>query len=80
MRILIDGYNLSLTKGTGIATYARSLSRNLHQMGHEVDVLYGAENAQDRTDLMREIAFFDIPKDKHRNKYIHNSSFGVQTK
>ena len=40
-RVLIDGYNLGLEKGTGVATYARNLSYEIAGLGHEVDVLYG---------------------------------------
>jgi hypothetical protein len=39
--IMIDGRNLGLEKGTGVATYARNLSYCLHDMGYGVDVLYG---------------------------------------
>lgn len=57
--ILIDGYNLGLEKGTGVATYARNLSYELHNLGHEVSVLYGNRSSPTRNRLMREIAFFD---------------------
>ena len=34
-RILLDGYNLGLAKGTGVATYARNLSRDqADRIGH----------------------------------------------
>lgn len=58
-RILIDGYNLGLEKGTGVATYARNLSYELGALGHEVDVLYGNQGGAERDELLREIAFFD---------------------
>jgi glycosyltransferase involved in cell wall biosynthesis len=58
-RILIDGRNLGLEKGTGVATYARNLSHELHAMGHGVEVLYGNSAGASRNSLMREIAFFD---------------------
>jgi len=58
-RILIDGRNLGLEKGTGVATYARNLSYELHAMGHGVEVLYGYGAGPSRNKLMREIAFFD---------------------
>lgn len=66
-RIMIDGRNLSLEKGTGVATYARNLSYCLHDMGYQVEVLYGTRAAPGQSDLMKEIAFFDtnagdIPK------------------
>ena len=41
MKIVIDAYNLGLLQGTGIATYARVLSRILSAAGHEVFPLYG---------------------------------------
>lgn len=59
MKVLIDGYNLGLEKGTGVATYARNLSYALGELGHEVGVLYGGKATQHRSALMREIAFFD---------------------
>ncbi len=66
-RILIDGRNLGLEKGTGVATYARNLSYSLHDLGYQVEVLYGGRAAPGQSDLMKEIAFFDtnagdIPK------------------
>lgn len=57
--ILIDGLNLGLEKGTGVATYARNLSYELKELGHEVTVLYGNHGAPSRDPLLREIAFFD---------------------
>jgi glycosyltransferase involved in cell wall biosynthesis len=59
MKIMIDGFNLGLEKGTGIATYARNISYCLHDLGHEVGVLYGGRAAPGVSDLMHEIAFFD---------------------
>ena len=58
-RILIDGRNLGLEKGTGVATYARNVSYELNTMGYGVDVLYGYGAGPSRNALMREIAFFD---------------------
>jgi glycosyltransferase involved in cell wall biosynthesis len=58
-RIAIDGYNLALDRGTGVATYARNLSFRLGAMGAEVDVLYGTRASPSLNRLIREIAFFD---------------------
>ena len=59
-RIYIDGFNLSLEQGTGVATYARNLSFALRDLGAEVGVLYGARTSTTSANsLMREIAFFD---------------------
>ena len=41
MKIGIDGFNLGLRQGTGIATYAKELSKLLSTKGHEVSTLYG---------------------------------------
>lgn len=41
MRIAIDGFNLGLKQGTGLATYARELSHVLQGAGHEVFPIYG---------------------------------------
>lgn len=63
--ILIDGYNLGLEKGTGVATYARNLSYELHELGHRVAVLYGNRGSAVKDDLLREIAFFDGPVEQN---------------
>ncbi len=58
--IFIDGYNLSLEQGTGVATYARNLSFCLRDLGAEVGVLYGTRTSTiSMNSLIREIAFFD---------------------
>jgi glycosyltransferase involved in cell wall biosynthesis len=58
-RVMIDGRNLNLEKGTGVATYARNLSYCLHDLDYQVEVLYGNRAAPGQTELMKEIAFFD---------------------
>lgn len=63
-RVLIDGYNLGLEKGTGVATYARNLSYEIAGLGHEVNVLYGNNASATRNDLLREIYFFDSAVDE----------------
>ncbi|WP_377295137.1 glycosyltransferase family 4 protein [Rhizobium sp. SG2393] len=40
-RVVIDGKNLALSQGTGVATYARSLCRNLAALDLDVHLLYG---------------------------------------
>jgi glycosyltransferase involved in cell wall biosynthesis len=59
MRVLVDGFNLALEMGTGVATYARNLTYCLHQADREVAVLYGMRQAPDKTPLMKEIGYFD---------------------
>jgi glycosyltransferase involved in cell wall biosynthesis len=57
--IAIDGYNLSLEQGTGVATYARGLSRRLKGLGAEVGILYGHRSSAGKDGLLREVTFFD---------------------
>ncbi|MGE5271039.1 MAG: glycosyltransferase family 4 protein [Thiohalocapsa sp.] len=58
-RIYFDGLNLSLERGTGIATYARQLARLVRELGYEVGVVYGSPTRPAKHKLMREISFFD---------------------
>ncbi len=57
--IAIDGYNLGLDRGTGVATYARNLSFRLSALGADVGVLYGQRVAKAKDPILREITFFD---------------------
>ena len=59
MRILIDGMNLALSQGTGVATYARNLSYCIRSCGHHLSVLYGRETPAHKDPLLREAAFFE---------------------
>jgi glycosyltransferase involved in cell wall biosynthesis len=58
-RVFLDGYNLALDQGTGVATYARNLSFAMGRLGFEVGVLYGGRDSRSRFPLIREISFFD---------------------
>jgi glycosyltransferase involved in cell wall biosynthesis len=57
VRIGVDGFNLAMPHGTGIATYATELVGALHGLGHEVDGVFGLEVPADPT--LRQTAFFD---------------------
>lgn len=74
-RICIDGYNLGLEHGTGVATYARNLSFRLGAMGAEVGVLYGTRASPAKDPLIREIAFFDnrVGKPKPMNRLLRTA-------
>ncbi len=69
MKVMVDGFNLALEKGTGVATYARNLTFGLREMGHEVHVLYGVRGAAGKNSLMREVAFFDAQSDVRRSLF-----------
>jgi glycosyltransferase involved in cell wall biosynthesis len=62
--IAIDGYNLALEQGTGVATYGRSLTYRLSALGAEVGVLWGRAGASGRDEFLREIMLSDsrVPK------------------
>lgn len=45
MRILVDGYNLGLAEGTGVATYGRGFIAAANQLGHQSGVLFGSDGA-----------------------------------
>lgn len=55
LRIAIDGYNLALPHGTGVATYGRVLAQVLAAGGHRVEGVFGLDPHDDRftTALMR---------------------------
>jgi len=57
MRIGIDGYNLAMPNGTGIATYGASLTEVLTGMGHEVTGVFGIDPG--RRAETRETLFFE---------------------
>lgn len=62
MRIMLDGYNLSLPEGTGVATYGRNLSKIIKSLGYQVDIIYGGKSTRYNNPLLSEIAFFDAVK------------------
>jgi glycosyltransferase involved in cell wall biosynthesis len=57
--VCIDGFNLSLAKGSGIATYARNLTSTLQGLGHQTQILYGPTAKPGSNNLLNEIALFD---------------------
>lgn len=59
-RILVEGHNLSLASGTGIATYARELARGLSNIGYEPGLLVGGSQKFDPKDeMLAQISLFD---------------------
>lgn len=57
MRIGIDGYNLAIPNGTGVATYGASLARVLAEGGHSVEGVFGIDPG--RKPALRETLFFE---------------------
>lgn len=57
--VIFDGFNLALEKGTGVATYARMLTKVARDVGHKVGVVYSSPQTPPKNPVLREIAFFD---------------------
>lgn len=57
-RVLIDGYNLALRQGTGVATYGRTLVETVLALDYDASVLY-AVPCDGSPSLLTEIALFD---------------------
>lgn len=66
MRVGIDGFNLSIVDGTGVANYGASLAAILRQAGHQVEGVFGMDAG--KRPQMREILFFDHFGHGHRLK------------
>ena len=64
MRVAIDGFNLAMIDGTGVANYGASLASVLRQSGHQVEGVFGLD-AGKRLQT-REIVFFDRLGHGHR--------------
>ncbi|MFT8973747.1 glycosyltransferase family 4 protein [Zymomonas mobilis] len=57
-KIFIDGLNIALPHGTGIATYARSLLNTAKNSGHKTGVVYGRNVNNSENPRLREVLFF----------------------
>jgi glycosyltransferase involved in cell wall biosynthesis len=69
MRIGIDGFNLALRRGTGVATYARVLASTVKSLGLTVDGIYGVNIAEQPDQYLREAQFFSaLFQDESRPK------------
>ena len=64
--ILYEAHNLTLSGGTGVATYARALAQAAGRLGYDVDGLFGVERGLTRGDhhLNEVLAFDAIDDDK----------------
>lgn len=61
-KICIDGFNLALPKGTGIATYGRNLLSNLKSLNYETQALYGPALKTSANNIVNETALTDAPR------------------
>jgi len=58
IRIGLDGYNLALPQGTGVATYGRNLAAAIADVGYPLDMLFGLNISRKANDDLRESLFF----------------------
>lgn len=58
LRIGMDGYNLALPQGTGVATYGRNLAGAIHRLGHPLDLVFGVNIPRKADSELRESLFF----------------------
>jgi glycosyltransferase involved in cell wall biosynthesis len=58
LRIGIDGYNLALRRGTGVATYGRTLAGAVNGFGWPIDLIYGLPVSPKSALDVRESLFF----------------------
>lgn len=70
-RVLIEGYNLTLAAGTGIATYARMLATTVRALGYRADVLIGSRGGLDPSDpLLNEVALYDAERPQSLGEFL----------
>lgn len=58
IRVGIDGFNLAMGEGTGVATYGRSLAEACRTLGRKVDLVYGLNVPPQARPEQRETLFF----------------------
>lgn len=58
-RICIDGLNIALARGTGIATYGRNLAEATDQIGHKVQVMFGPSARRSADNIANEAALLN---------------------
>lgn len=61
-RLCIDGFNISLAKGSGIATYGRNLLTNARQIGLGTQVLYGSPVRRNASNVLNETSLADADR------------------
>ena len=61
LSVLLDGYNLQLSQGTGIKTYGLSLIEALDSLGADVWVLFSRRIRTSSDPVLQEVLFFDNP-------------------
>lgn len=68
--ICVDGFNLALAKGSGIATYGRNLLSTLSRLGIDGQVLYGPAAKRSASNVVNEAALVDPERPPTKAKKI----------
>ena len=63
---MIDGFNLALPRGTGVATYGYNLAQAIQGLGMSVDGLYGLKAPFNRK--LREVGFYESLGEGHQTR------------
>jgi glycosyltransferase involved in cell wall biosynthesis len=71
-RVYYDGLNLALAQGTGVATYTRTLTGVVRELGYDIGIVYTSLQTPPKDRVLREVAFFD-------EKQAIKTSFAQQT-
>lgn len=66
VRLCIDGYNLGLTHGTGIATYGRALLNTARILGMRTEVIYGPSSRRSTSNVVNEANIIGPPAPRKR--------------
>lgn len=66
MRVMIDGFNLALPRGTGVATYGYQLAAALRTMGVPVSGLYGLRAPF--SPRLRDVMFYEALGGEHETR------------
>jgi len=86
-KILFECQNLTLTTGTGIATYARNLALQASNIGYETSALYGVKAKLGAKEAaLDEIALYDartqpstiLSRAKSDLEWLHSDPFGIR--
>jgi len=66
--VCIDGFNIALTRGSGIATYGRNLLVNARAIGLGTQVLYGPPAPRKSSNVLNEAALVDADQPPRKMK------------
>jgi glycosyltransferase involved in cell wall biosynthesis len=66
LRVMIDGFNLALPRGTGVSTYGYNLALAAQGLGFDVGAIYGSRAPFNRR--LREIMFYESLGNEHVTK------------